>query len=111
MDKVERYREIIHRVIEEMAAMLSEGNRIAILPVCDPTHDEYLLISLGWHHEGREHDIVFHAQLRNGKVAVLDDRTEEGIATFLTEAGVDDADIELAWAGRKREENQATIAA
>ncbi len=111
MDKVERYRQIIQRVIEETAALLSEGNRISILPVCDPVHDQYLLISDGWHHEGREHDIVFHAQLRDGRFLIEDDRTEEGIATLLREAGIDDADIELAWARHRHADHQASIAA
>ncbi len=111
MDKVDRYRQIIQHVIEEAATMFSEGNRIAILPVCDPVHDEYLLISLGWHHEGHEHDIVFHAQFRNGKVLILDDRTEEGIANFLIEAGIEKSDIELAWAGRRQADNSAALAA
>lgn len=111
MDKVDRYRQIIQQVIEEAATMFSEGNRISILPVCDPVHDEYLLISLGWHHEGCEHDIVFHAQLRDGKVLILDDRTEEGIATFLIEAGIEKSDIELAWASRKPTDDSAAIAA
>ncbi len=111
MGKVERYRQSIQRVIEEMATMLSEGNRITILPVSDPVHDEYLLISLGWHHEGREHDIVFHAQFRNGKVLILDDRTEEGIARFLIEAGIEESDIELAWASRRSTDNPAAVAA
>lgn len=111
MDKVDRYRQSIQQVIEETATMLSEGNCIAILPVCDPVHDEYLLISLGWHHAGREHDIVFHAQLRDGKVIVLDDRTEEGIATFLIEAGIEENDIELPWSSRKQADNPVAVAA
>ncbi len=98
MDKVDRYRQIIQRVIEETAAMLSQGNRVAILPVCDPVHDQYLLISLGQHHDGREHDIVFHAQLRAGQFFIEDDRTEEGIGNLLIESGVSEEDIHLAWA-------------
>jgi hypothetical protein len=112
MDKVDRYRQILQKVIEDSAAMLSEGNEVAILPVCDSTHGQYLLISLGWQKVGRrEHAIVFHAQLRGSQISVETDRTEEGIATFLTEAGVEKDDIELTWARRRPTDNPAAVAA
>lgn len=111
MDKVESYRQILQQVIEETAATLSEGNYVSILPVCDPVHGQYLLISNGVVNGRREHAIVFHAQLRHGKVFIEDDRTEEGIAPLLREAGIEDDDIEVAWASRKPSENQVAVAA
>ncbi|MGH9800759.1 MAG: element excision factor XisI family protein, partial [Blastocatellia bacterium] len=55
-----------------------------------------------------EHAIVFHAQLRGDRILIETDGTEEGIATFLTEAGIEDDDIELAWASRRRYENRSS---
>lgn len=108
MDKVDRYRHIIQQVIEDSATLLSQGNQIAILPVCDHTHGQYLLISDGWHHSGREHDMVFHARLNGDKLFIEDDRAEESITGFLIEAGVDKNDIEFAWESRRRPENRSS---
>lgn len=111
MDKVDKYRQIIQQVIEGAAAALSQGNQVTILPVCDPVHDQYLLISLGRQNNRREHDIVFHAQLRGGKFLIEDDRTEEGIGNLLLKAGVEDYDIELAWARQRHAEDRTPVAA
>jgi len=111
MDKVDRYRQIIQRVIEETAVMLSQGNQVTILPVCDPVHDQYLLISLGRQNKRREHAIVFHAQLRNGQFFIEDDRTEEGIGNILIESGVSEEDINLAWASSSKIRDDVALAA
>jgi len=98
MDKVTGYRRIIQNVLEEYAERMSRGNQVRILAVCDTTHDQYLLISLGWSNKRREHAIVFHAQIRQGQIIIEDDGTEEGIGNLLVEEGVADTDIRLAWA-------------
>ena len=110
MDKVNRYRQILQKVMEETAAMLSEGNEVAILPVCDSIHDQYLMISLGWHKIGRrEHAIVFHAQLRGDRVLIETDRVEESATSYLIEAGIDRNDIEFAWNRNRRSESRPAV--
>ncbi len=111
MDKVDRYRQIIQRVVDETAAMLSQGNQVSILPVCDPVHDQYLMISLGRQNNRREHAIVFHAQLRNGKFLIEGDGTEEGMANLLIAAGVPEEDIKLSWASPSGLKDDMTLAA
>ena len=107
MDKVDRYRQILQQVMEETATMLSQGNEVAILPVCDSVHDQYLMISLGWHKIGRrEHAIVFHSQLCGGRVLIETDRVEESVTSFLIEAGIDENDIEFAWNRSRRSESR-----
>lgn len=111
MDKIARYRQIIQQVIDEMATTLSQGNRVSILPVCDPVHDQYLMISLGQQNNRREHAIVFHAQLRGGKFLIESDGTEEGIASLLIAAGVPKEDIKLSWASSSGMKDDMTLAA
>lgn len=111
MDKMTRYRQIIQQVLEDYAHLMSTGNPVRILPVCDSSHDQYLVVSLGWQNKRREHAIVFHAQLRDGKFFIEDDRTEEGIANLLSQAGVEEDDIMLAWADVTHSDEQVTIAA
>jgi len=111
MDKVIRYRQVVQQILEDYAQRMSRGNRVQILPVCDPVHDQYLLISLGWQNKRREHAIVFHAQLRQGQFFVEDDRTEEGIGNKLLEAGVPQEDIRLAWADPSQPKDEVPLVA
>jgi hypothetical protein len=108
MDKVVRYRQILRKVIESTAALLSQGNQVTILPVCDTDNDQYLMISLGWHKTGhREHAIVFHARICDGKILFEIDLTEEGVATLLIKDGIDENDIEFAWNRSRRSESHS----
>jgi hypothetical protein len=111
MGKVVRYRQIIQRVLEDYAHLMSTGNSVQILPVCDPNRDQYLLVSLGWQNKRREHAIVFHARLCDGIFLIEDDRTEEGVANLLLQAGIEEDDIRLAWAGIHRRDDPVSIAA
>ena len=103
MAKVERYRQILQKVLADFANWLSPGSPIKLLPVCDATRDEYLLISLGTENHRREHAIVFHAQLRDGLICIEADWTEEGLSDDLIAAGVDEKDLRWSWASHKNE--------
>lgn len=111
MDKVERYREIIRQVLTDYAQRMSRLTSVQLLPVCDPTHDQYLLVSLGWQNRRREHAIVFHAQLRNGQLFIEEDRTEEGLGKLLAEAGVADEDIRPVWSNPAPDRTEAPLVA
>ncbi|NOT60630.1 MAG: XisI protein [Acidobacteria bacterium] len=111
MDRITKYRMALQQVIEEYAALLSTGNQAKILPVCDTVHDEYLLITLGWINNRREHAICFHARLLGDQVRLEVDLTEEGLTDALIEAGIAAADIDYHWATRPRETESIAMAA
>lgn len=99
--KLNRYREILKQVIEHQATFSAGDRRIESVPICDPVHDHYLLMSLGWDQVGRAHDILVHLRLKDGKVRIEWDGLEEGIFEELVEAGVSKKDI--VYAGRDEE--------
>lgn len=111
MDKIERYREIIRQTLADYAQRMSRLTSVRLLPVCDPAHDQYLLISLGWQNRRREHAIVFHAQLRDGQFFIEEDRTEDSISNLLTEAGVAHEDIRLVWSDLSPDRNETSLVA
>ncbi|MGH9840024.1 MAG: element excision factor XisI family protein [Blastocatellia bacterium] len=111
MDKVTDYRQIMQNILEDYAERMSRGNQVRILAVCDTKHDQYLLISLGWSNQRREHAIVFHAQICQGRIIIEDDRTEEGIGDALVEAGVADADVRAVWMSNARVNDEMSLVA
>lgn len=99
MDRVERYRCGIHRLLEEYrqiyAAQPPSGVETAV--ISDDLHGEYLLMRVGWRGEIRVRRPLFYVRLKEGKIWIEEDWTEEGIATELLAAGVPHDDIVLAF--------------
>jgi hypothetical protein len=97
MDKLERYRQIIQRILSEHAELSPASGDIETMPLCDLTHDNYLLLDVGWDNTGRVHAIAFHLHIRDGKVWVEWDGVEPSIVQELVGAGISPEDIVLAY--------------
>jgi hypothetical protein len=97
VDNVNNYRSILKRLLSERAAVMSRSDRLGSEAVCafDEERDQYLLLSIGWHGDRRQRGLHLYARIRDGKIWVEDDMTEEGLALQLVEAGVPREDIVL----------------
>lgn len=60
-------------------------------------HDHYLLVVMGWHGEERIKGNTIHVRLRDGKIWIEEDWTEDGVVTDFLQAGVSREDIVLAF--------------
>lgn len=97
MDKLEKYRDIIEKVLTEYAEIPYSYGDIKSDVSFDRHQDSYLLLSLGWEKGLRVHGCLVHINIVNGKIWIQRDGTEDGIATDLEEYGVPKADIVLAF--------------
>ena len=97
MDKVSRYRETIKRLLTELADVSNRGEDAAVETVCafDEERDQYLLLTVGWQGSRRQRGTPLYLRLRDGKVWVEEDWTDQGIANRLLQAGVPHEDIVL----------------
>ena len=99
MDKLKRYSELIERVLQRHADFLPIGdwseyeNQILI----DKERHHYQLMRVGWKGSERVHFCVFHIDLKEDKVWIQEDQTEEGIAIELITEGVPKEEIVLAF--------------
>lgn len=97
MDRVERYREIVERIIKEYASYrISHGN-IETEAVIDREHDHYEVMHVGWDGVRRVHGCVVHIDIKDGKVWLQYDGTSEPVADELMAAGIPKEDIVLAF--------------
>jgi len=96
MDTVERYRQIIERILTDYAKIPYAYGDIRSQTVFDRGNDHYLLINVGWDRR-RVHGCLVHVDIIDGKVWIQRDGTEEGIATELEAAGVPKEHIVLAF--------------
>ena len=94
MDTVEHYRQIIRSVLTPYANITYANVDVRNLTAFDSLSDQYAILSEGWD-KGRHHGCLIHIEIRDGKVWIQRDGTEEGVATELLEAGIPKSDIVL----------------
>jgi len=97
MDQLVNYRTLIKQVLLRNAEYAPSLGEIESIPVFDERSDQYFLVDFGWNRTGRVHSVILHLQIKNNKVWIERDGTEEGIAYDLLEAGIPKEDIVLAF--------------
>ena len=97
MDKLDRYRSYIQDIITEYGSYKPSYGQVEMEQVIDPVRDHYQLLSVGWNDFRRIHGCLLHIDIKNGKIWIQHDGTEEGVAERLVEWGVPKEDIVLAF--------------
>src|SRR5438445_13633935 len=97
MDKLERYREIVRRVVEDYASYKPSNGEIDTEAIVDPVRDHYEVMHIGWDGERRVHGSVIHMDIHDGKVWIQYDGTNRPVADELIAASVPQEDIVLAF--------------
>ena len=104
MDKITQYRELIKQVLSEYAGAVAKHleNGVETILVFDDTREQYLWMKTGWKKRHRVYGTTLHVRLRNDKIWIEQDWTEDGIATDLLRAGVPREDIVLGFCEPER---------
>jgi hypothetical protein len=95
MASLDKYREIICRVLTDLASLPCHHRDMKSSAVFDREHDRYMVITDGWDGLRRVHHIVAHIDIIDDKIWVQADNTDIGIVRELEEAGVPKHDIVL----------------
>jgi hypothetical protein len=103
MDKLTQYRQIIKRVINEVAEMTPSDENSETQLIIDDERGHYVLFSIGWQDILREYLPFLHIDLKSdGKVWIQHDGTDLKIALWLVEHGIPKQDIVLGFQSIKR---------
>jgi XisI protein len=102
MDKLSDYREVVQRILTEYYELsirpsAASNPTLETALVFDPIRDRYLLLTIGWQGEERISSMTIHICLKNNKIWIEEDWTEDGVVTDLLESGVPKEDIVLAF--------------
>jgi XisI protein len=97
MESLEQYRRIIRKLIRYYAGFQPARGDVQIEVIFDETNDHYELMYAGWNGPYRIHGPVLHIDIRNGKVWIQHDGTEDGIADEFVKAGIPRDQIVLAF--------------
>ena len=103
LKKTEKYQEAIldflNRYAEEMYS--DDPSGIETLVVADKENHHYLLLRVGWNDHRHIHYCPFHFDIKNDKVWVQINNTEEMVGDALIERGIPKSDIVLAFHPRE----------
>ena len=99
METVEKYRNVIRKLLQEYQEFYAKQSKSDVETeiIADDAHGQYMVMRVGWRGETRVRRPAFYLRLKNDKIWVEEDWTEDGIATELVEAGVPHADIVLSF--------------
>jgi hypothetical protein len=95
MDKLATYRQFIRRILTEYAQPNSLVNDLETQLIFDTERDHYQLADIGWDKGRRVFGVLIHIDIKDGKIWLQYNGTEEHIAERLVEMGVPTCDIVL----------------
>src|SRR5438552_14423862 len=95
MDQLDRYREIVRRLVEEYASYTPAYGEIRTEVVVDREHDHYEVMQVGWDGGRRVHGTIIHIDIRGGKVWIEYNGTDARLGEELVVAGIPQSDIVL----------------
>jgi hypothetical protein len=95
MAKLEKYRDYIQQLLNKYAASDSGEDGVELQTIFDIEHDHYQLFYVGWHNRRRVYGPVIHLDIKNEKIWLQWNGTEDDIAADLVEMGVPKQDIVL----------------
>lgn len=95
MDKLDKMRETIKKVLTDYTEPPFAEEGIETEVVFDRDRDRYLLVEVGWENGVRVHQTVAHLDIINEKVWIQLDKTPNGIANDLLDNGMSKDEIVL----------------
>ncbi|MBF2015967.1 MAG: XisI protein [Rivularia sp. T60_A2020_040] len=97
MEKLDKYRQIIQDILREHGAIKSSNEDVEPQIVFDTERNHYQLIHVGWSNQRRIYGCVIHLDIKDHKIWIQHDGTEDGVANELVQRGVPKQDIVLAF--------------
>ena len=97
VDQITQFQTLIESLLNAKAQRSVRCHRPGIETCCifDRVNQHYMLMDVGWDGEKRVEYITLHLRIKNDKIWIEDDWTEEGLATELMRKGVVREDIVL----------------
>ncbi|WP_353483047.1 XisI protein [Haliscomenobacter sp.] len=97
MEKVAHYQQIIKSILDDYTATMPSNLDEEVYLVEDKVKMNYLIYHNAWKQNSRSYGCILHVRIKNEKVYVEYDGTDEGFADLFAEAGIPKQDIVLAF--------------
>ena len=94
--KITRYQDILKQLLSEYAERFNQGTKgVSAQVIIDTERNHYQLLRLGWDNSRYTFSVVFHFDIKDGKIWLQENRTDILIAKELVNLGVPSNDIVL----------------
>ena len=94
---INKYAELTQKILKEKASYRCANPNVEVQTVFDRDTNRYLMLHVGWRGESRIYGCVLHIEIKNGKIWIQQDGTEDGVANDFIAAGVPKQDIVIGW--------------
>jgi hypothetical protein len=96
MDKVAKYREYVQQIVSDRAnSDTTTKENVEVQLVMDTVRDHYQWMNVGWEEFKRIYHCFIHLDIKDGKIWIQQNWTEDDLAADLVEMGVPPEDIVL----------------
>ncbi|MCG8366850.1 MAG: XisI protein [Pseudanabaenales cyanobacterium] len=93
MDKLEQYRQFIQNLLSRYVEYQPSHGEVEIQTVFDTVRDHYQIVHVGWRAQRWVHSCTVHIDIKDGKIWIQWNGTEDDLAQELVELGVPKTDI------------------
>lgn len=98
MEKIDTYKNIVQKELAyRQSIKISNAPKLERHLLINQERTEFILMDVGWFKHRYISDVVFHVEIRGGKVWVHNDFTDIGIADYFFREGIPKSDIVLAF--------------
>jgi hypothetical protein len=97
MDTHQRWGKLLEKILLEYVDILRPYGDVKTYLIVSQDYSHFLLMHEGWNDQKRVHGMIVHAEIRDGKIWIHYDGTEDGITEELVAAGVPKDHIVLAF--------------
>ncbi len=95
MDKIEKYRQYIQTLLSPYTRDDVSDNEVEVQLIFDTERDHYQWMNVGWQQFTRIYRCVMHFDIKDGKIWLQQNLTDQNPAEELVEMGVPREDIVL----------------
>lgn len=93
MDKLETYRNILQTLLQRYAEFGDGDEDVDRQVVADTTRDHYQLVHVGWNDDWRIYGCILHLDIKEEKIWLQHNGTEDDIPAELVNMGIPKTDI------------------
>ncbi len=88
-----QYSEIVQQLLQDYAALSGDDLTVDTELIFDTVRHGYQLVHVGWHEDRRIYGCILHLDIKDGKIWLQHNGTENDIPAELVEMGVAKTDI------------------
>ncbi|TAE58689.1 MAG: XisI protein [Nostocales cyanobacterium] len=95
MDKLAFYRKCVQEILIKYSKSKPINSDIEVQTIFDKEQDHYQIVDLGWEKHRRIYNCVIHLDIKDGKIWIQRNQTDQQISDQLVEMGIPKEDIVL----------------